>query len=242
MADDVTRPCDEHRTTERVNYFDGQMLTAADFAAEQSYLIDKLRAHNRLLHGYGTVCGLGVTPTGPPSGSVVVEPGVAIDCCGREIVLTEPIEVDLSEMLDDMKRSDQLYVTVEHDEIGADPTPRTDGEPTPARMREVARVGVTQESPDGSDPSGASNVRPCPPCTDPRVVLATVRRSRSGTIVAEDIDNDARLAVPTPAHHARPADEPKGCRKKRWGAGLLAAALSWVVFRRRTSGQPAPPG
>ena len=42
--------------------------------------------HNRL-HGYGTVNGLDVTVT---RGRVLVSPGVALDVCGREIVLTQP--------------------------------------------------------------------------------------------------------------------------------------------------------
>lgn len=46
----------------RLNYFYGQMLGAADFRAEQDYFREKLKLHNRCLHGYGVVCGLGVVP------------------------------------------------------------------------------------------------------------------------------------------------------------------------------------
>lgn len=46
----------------RLNYFYGQMLGARDFQAEQDYVRDKLRLHNRCLHGHGVVCGLPVTP------------------------------------------------------------------------------------------------------------------------------------------------------------------------------------
>lgn len=47
---------------ERLNYFYGQMLGAADFRGEQAYFREKLKLHNRCLHGYGVVCGLQVTP------------------------------------------------------------------------------------------------------------------------------------------------------------------------------------
>lgn len=62
--------CDEpdHRTCapvpdfKRLNYFYGQMLGVADFKTEQNYFREKLKLHNRCLHGYGVVCGLRVVP------------------------------------------------------------------------------------------------------------------------------------------------------------------------------------
>lgn len=59
----------------RLRYLYGQMLGAADFQAEQSYHRDKLRLHNRCLHGYGVVCGMLVHSADDPP---VCEPeGVA---------------------------------------------------------------------------------------------------------------------------------------------------------------------
>lgn len=46
----------------RIKYFYGQMLGAADFQSEQDYFREKLKLHNRCLHGYGTVCGMEVVP------------------------------------------------------------------------------------------------------------------------------------------------------------------------------------
>ncbi|HMF54726.1 MAG TPA: hypothetical protein VK619_00075 [Pyrinomonadaceae bacterium] len=46
----------------RLKYFYGQMLGAQDFQKEQDYFREKLKLHNRCLHGYGTVCGLMVVP------------------------------------------------------------------------------------------------------------------------------------------------------------------------------------
>lgn len=54
--------CAEVPEFERLNYFFGQMLGAADFRSEQNYFREKLKLHNRCLHGYGVVCGLEVTP------------------------------------------------------------------------------------------------------------------------------------------------------------------------------------
>jgi len=50
----------------RLNYFYGQMLGVADFQAEQNYFREKLKLHNRCLHGYGVVCGLLVHPVPIP--------------------------------------------------------------------------------------------------------------------------------------------------------------------------------
>ncbi len=75
----------------RVNFFNGMMLTAADLAVEQEYHRGMRYLHNRL-HGYGTVSGLEVTVS---RGRVVVSPGLAIDACGREIVVAHPLSLRL---------------------------------------------------------------------------------------------------------------------------------------------------
>ena len=83
---------------ERLNYFTGQFLAERDFRAEQDYHIGKHRQHNRYLHGWGTVCGLKVVQHPDPACQdrfVVLEPGLALDCCGREIVVREKVYVDL---------------------------------------------------------------------------------------------------------------------------------------------------
>ena len=49
------------RTT-RLRWFTGRFITARDLTDEQEYHLDRHRLHNRLLHGWGTVCGLGVHP------------------------------------------------------------------------------------------------------------------------------------------------------------------------------------
>jgi hypothetical protein len=84
----------------RPKYSTGQLLTAEVLEAEQSYFLGRRRSDNRRLHGWGVVCGLGVTPTG--SGGVVIEPGLAIDGLGREIVVPERREMpDPRQPIDD---------------------------------------------------------------------------------------------------------------------------------------------
>ncbi|MFI5177705.1 MAG: hypothetical protein ACHQO8_04040 [Vicinamibacterales bacterium] len=59
-------PCADVPYFDRLNYFYGQMLGVREFTAEQTYFREKLKLHNRCLHGYGTVCGLEVTPKWAP--------------------------------------------------------------------------------------------------------------------------------------------------------------------------------
>ena len=47
-------------TIERNRYFAGQLLDETDLTEEQLYFREKNRRHNRLLHGWGIVSGLGV--------------------------------------------------------------------------------------------------------------------------------------------------------------------------------------
>ena len=47
---------------ERVRYFPRQLMTAEDMRTEQAYFVERLRRHNRLLHGWGIICGLQVLP------------------------------------------------------------------------------------------------------------------------------------------------------------------------------------
>lgn len=80
----------------RTNYFTGRLLTEEDFKGEQRYFRDKFRLHHRVLHGWGVACGLRVKPH-PfcPELRLVVEPGVAIDACGYEIVVPREVELEL---------------------------------------------------------------------------------------------------------------------------------------------------
>jgi YVTN family beta-propeller protein len=74
----------------RNNYFTGKLLVERDFTDEQRYFLGKLRRHNQQLHGWGAVCGLKVEahPTaGCQDRFVIIDPGTAVDCCGREIVV-----------------------------------------------------------------------------------------------------------------------------------------------------------
>lgn len=79
---------------ERPRFFSGKLLTADDFAQEQDYFREKLKRHNQSLHGFGIINGLKVK-SGSGSGSVVVGPGMALDCEGNELVVEAALTITL---------------------------------------------------------------------------------------------------------------------------------------------------
>ena len=91
----------------RPTYFSGQLLDAETFTAEQDYHREKLRRHNRGLHGYGVVSGLAVRePVTGAGASVVVEPGCAIDLLGEQVCV--PCAVTMTPRV----TGDSVFVTL----------------------------------------------------------------------------------------------------------------------------------
>ncbi|HWI15235.1 MAG TPA: hypothetical protein VNT02_13320, partial [Burkholderiales bacterium] len=87
---------------DRNHYFTGKLMVERDFTDEQRYYMGKLRRHNLRLHGHGVVCGLKVKRHPNPSCRnqyVIVEPGTAIDCCGREILVQREEYVDFRALI-----------------------------------------------------------------------------------------------------------------------------------------------
>jgi hypothetical protein len=163
----------------RNRYFTGKLLGAEDFAEEQEYLLGKDRLRNRMLHGWGVVAGLAVV--GGKSGSeVVVEPGLALDGWGREIVVSSPCRLDLSSAGggDERRahgRTGDNWVTIHlaYAEFDRDPVPSPiEGEaPVFGTIVEGHTVLVEPGLPEPPGTSGAALPQ------DPSVVLATVRPS-----------------------------------------------------------------
>lgn len=79
---------------ERNRYYVGKLLTSADFQAEQTYNLNKRRFLNEMMFGSGIVCGLGVYSLDDLS--IMVDSGVAVDGCGREIAVETPVVRKLS--------------------------------------------------------------------------------------------------------------------------------------------------
>ncbi len=106
MNNDTT--CGQHQcdqsVVERPRYYPRQLITSDDLTLEQDYFRTRLRLHNRLLHGWGVVCGAEVRSV-PKANSndsterepwiVMVCPGYVLGPCGDEIFIDCKRKVDL---------------------------------------------------------------------------------------------------------------------------------------------------
>jgi hypothetical protein len=81
---------------ERNAYFYGKQLTVRDLLLEQRYLNEKRWLVNRMIAGHGVVCGLDVAWDSEKC-EFTVDIGLALDCCGREILICEPQRVPFEE-------------------------------------------------------------------------------------------------------------------------------------------------
>ena len=93
--------CDDN-SAERPRYFPRQMITADDLTLEADYFRNKLRRHNRLMHGWGVACGALVCPVAKTDGTdgtepwkVKVKPGYILGPYGDEILIDCERTVDL---------------------------------------------------------------------------------------------------------------------------------------------------
>ena len=91
--------CEFYSVFKRNNYFPGKLLTASDFQMEQKYFINKHRLINRLVHGTGVLCGLEIVMNAKDlaPNHIRIQPGYALDACGREIELQEPVDIDVAQ-------------------------------------------------------------------------------------------------------------------------------------------------
>lgn len=196
---------------ERVNYFHGQMLGVREFRSEQAYFREKQKLHNRYLHGSGVVCGLAVTPCPiepddcdprPPPPCVVIQCGIAIDCCGNEIVVREPRTVALADHLSDDQRrrlgaeGGVLWLSICYREQEVQPTrPLSVDEcgTSPAAcvhamVRDDFCVRVSPERPERRSACSACS----DDCAEGCLLLARVRVEKDCRVGEQAIDNAVR--------------------------------------------------
>jgi hypothetical protein len=93
---------------ERIQFFTGQRLTAADLSELQRANRELRWLHNRSLHGWGIGLGFGVTGERGDT-AVTVAPGYAIDCRGREIILTESVTLPVPAVAADDSGAAAVY-------------------------------------------------------------------------------------------------------------------------------------
>ena len=130
----------------RVNFFAGQLLSVADFTAEQDYIRNKIHRRNRVLYGAGVVTGLEVTlERSGGKAQVVIAPGLALNARGEEIEVSEPTALALP------AQGKVLLVLLHYAEQPCRPVPAmgndTDGQTGFSRIAETfsATLGTTPD-------------------------------------------------------------------------------------------------
>jgi hypothetical protein len=101
---------------ERPAFFDGQRLTAADLSAVQTYHRELRWLHNRSLHNWGIAFGYAVSGA-KDERTVRVQPGYALDCQGRDLILGDPLDMAIPAISGDEQGNPVTYhLTASHAE------------------------------------------------------------------------------------------------------------------------------
>ena len=127
----------------RPRYFEGMILSAEDFQTEQEYHCNKRRMHNRCLHGSRVACGLEVELH---RNKVYIQAGMALDCKGNEIIVSEPVRISLP------PRKRGFFLTLAYAETATHPMPgflldREFEEKKFSRIQESHELGWTAKDP-----------------------------------------------------------------------------------------------
>lgn len=206
---------------ERNNYFYGKLMTVRDFEAEQDYFNDKRHLINRLIHGIGIVCGLEVEDEGDDNGDkpekkdgswyVWLNPGVAIDCCGQEIVVSKRGQYKVNEEF--KNESNALYLKYDECQkdtvLGLSNISNCEEECCPSRIGETFTLkwGPLPEDEKKTDiPISESkeniaqnyyeeNLLECPKCDDAKVFLGVFKESNGSLEINKDKIDDYRSIV-----------------------------------------------
>jgi hypothetical protein len=125
---------------ERIQFFNGERLFASDLQALEAFNREMRWLHNLSLHQEGVGSGYQVTGN-VGDRQVTIAPGYAIDCCGREIILTEPQLLPIPPIADNGSGGSVFYdLTVSYpDDTELKPSETRVGICTPAgviRLRE----------------------------------------------------------------------------------------------------------
>jgi hypothetical protein len=143
----------------RLNFFKGLFTSAKDWRDEQSYHIDKQRAHNRQLHLPGVISGLDVKAASNGT-AVQVTAGHAIDSSGRDLHLDRDVSKEIR--FDDYREPTTVHVVLQFVETAQDPRPSVlDPETkTHAFIEEGAEVSLLTEVPEDAVKLAAIRLNP----------------------------------------------------------------------------------
>jgi hypothetical protein len=139
---------------ERPSFFNGQRLTASNLTEVQKFHQELRWLHNRSLHSWGIAFGYQVLGNRGDR-KVQISAGYAIDCQGRDLILTEPIELAIPAVAGDSSgKPISYYLTVSYaidDRIPAEIQTGTCGSSGAVRRPESPLI--RWQNPTETDPS-----------------------------------------------------------------------------------------
>ncbi len=160
----------------RLNYFNSQLLDAADFKAEQTYHLGMRRRHNMFMHTAG-VAGGGLQVSKNSDQTVKISSGMAIDGKGREIVFVADRMVGIDAVK--AKANSTLFLTIGYLDVDEAPAPDAGG-----GILNHRRIG---------EHTDINFLERRPPDDGAVITLAAITLDGSGNIV--EIDNSVRALV-----------------------------------------------
>jgi hypothetical protein len=173
---------------ERLNYYEGEYLGAVDFLAEQEYHRDMRRRHNLGPHTWGIVTGLDIAQFlnggADKEVDVYVQPGMAVDGFGREILLFSPLQLT-PDMFSDFPQKRMLTIWVAYNQQMIQPA--SDLCSTAAQTDAFSRVLETYQI----------VIQPQPPTSDPLVIAGNqISPPALGTVIPPLPAAPGDIAVP----------------------------------------------
>lgn len=113
---------------ERNNFFYGKLMDVPQFEKDYAYNLQKRLLLNRLVVGSGVIFGLDVVADTSNTGKVIIQPGVAIDALGQEIIVPQEISIDPYQLTDDagtqLNPTDTALVALAYGETKTDMVPK----------------------------------------------------------------------------------------------------------------------
>ena len=138
----------------RVHYFEGQFLRTQDFVDEQAYHVAMRRRHNIAHHTWGIVSGLEIVIE---EGNFFLQPGMAVDGFGRELILPQKRSLSSSAFKDKGSNEIDVWLTyglTSSDQATAGFAGCDNGKQNGAsfyRWQETAQILLTKPDPDFPD-------------------------------------------------------------------------------------------
>jgi len=125
---------------ERVKGFEGMRVDATVWNQAHDFHLYQQMFHNLGFHGAGIASGLEVFAQNPPSRSLVISPGIAVDQRGYLIILSKKEIYPLT-----IKKKGKIYLNIQFAEVPTEAKAPTEGRPF--RFKQAYRIQESQNPP-----------------------------------------------------------------------------------------------